>query len=276
MFVPGGSICKFKPYVSMSQNLLPFMLREAKRYGFSKTFFRLIILRFTQSFSFKNANGIIFLSEFANKIIKKQIGDSKKNFKIIPHGISERFRMKPFINREFTQSDREAILKILYVSIIDVYKHQWHLIKALSQLRGKGFHLELHLVGPCNPSCKKLILKYLDKYDPKREWVVVHGPISYENLHYLYQSVDIGVYSSTCENLPNTLIEPMAAGLPIACSKFSPMKEIVSKDSIFYDPENPDDIELALKKLIEDNMLRESLSKITKKTINLIPASKFI
>ena len=63
LFVPGGSFTtKFRPVVTMSQNLIPFQLTELYRYGLSLLTIRLIFLRYSQSFSFKNANGTIFLT----------------------------------------------------------------------------------------------------------------------------------------------------------------------------------------------------------------------
>ena len=36
MLVPGGNICFFNPYVSMSRNMLPFENKELLRFGISK------------------------------------------------------------------------------------------------------------------------------------------------------------------------------------------------------------------------------------------------
>ena len=66
LFVPGVAFTtKFRPVVTMSQNLLPFELTEIKRFGLSLTTFKLLLLRFSQSRSFKKSNGIIFLTQFA-------------------------------------------------------------------------------------------------------------------------------------------------------------------------------------------------------------------
>ena len=38
--------------------------------------------------------------------------------------------------------------RVLYVSIIDQYKHQWNLIDAIGSLRKMGLPIVLDLVGP--------------------------------------------------------------------------------------------------------------------------------
>ena len=48
----------------MNQNLLPFHFKEMNRYGWGYAKFKLLLLRFTQSFTFKKSTGIIFLSDY--------------------------------------------------------------------------------------------------------------------------------------------------------------------------------------------------------------------
>ena len=70
IFVPGGSfIGSFQPIVTMSQNLLPFEQSEFRRYGLSFMRLKLKVLKYIQSRSFKYANGIIFLTEYAKNLV---------------------------------------------------------------------------------------------------------------------------------------------------------------------------------------------------------------
>jgi glycosyltransferase involved in cell wall biosynthesis len=60
--------------------------------------------------------------------------------------------------------------------------------------------------------------------------------------------------------MPNVLLEGMAAGLPIACSKRGPMPEVLGDAGVFFDPERPGEIAGALRCLAEDAALRERLA----------------
>ena len=60
--------------------------------------------------------------------------------------------------------------------------------------------------------------------------------------------------------MPNTLVEAMAAGLPIACSDRGPMPEVLADGGVYFDPENPHSIAIAIRKLIEDSTLRENVA----------------
>ena len=119
----------FNPYVSMSRNMLPFENNELLRFGISKTTIRYLLLRLLQTFSFRRAKGIIFLSEYAKKIILKKIGRIDNQYQIIPHGIN-----KKFFNENSNRFDKKKV-ELVYVSTINMYKHQWNVIDAVNNLR---------------------------------------------------------------------------------------------------------------------------------------------
>src|SRR5262249_3464597 len=64
-------------------------------------------------------------------------------------------------------------------------------------------------------------------------------------------------FASSCENMPNILLEAMSAGLPIACSKLGPMPEVLGDAGEYFDPENPAEIAVAIEKLVRSPDLRE-------------------
>ena len=68
------------------------------------------------------------------------------------------------------------------------------------------------------------------------------------------------VFASSCENMPVTLLEAMAAGLPIACSDRGPMPEILGSVNPYFDPEKPETIADAIQRLIKDDSLRNQAS----------------
>ena len=146
LFAPGGSVyCNFKPLVVVSQNLLPFCMAEIKRYGFSLISIKWLLLRLSQSNTFKKADGVIFLTNYAKKTIESAIGKKIKACAIVPHGISERFRLKP-VEPE-SELSQKKVLNLIYVSTIDFYKHQWNVIDAIHLLRQKhGPFLKLILL----------------------------------------------------------------------------------------------------------------------------------
>ena len=61
--------------------------------------------------------------------------------------------------------------------------------------------------------------------------------------------------------MPNILLETMAFGLPIASSNCGPCKEIIGPEGVYFNPENPIEIEVSIKSLIENVNLRSKLAQ---------------
>ncbi|MFH1029314.1 MAG: glycosyltransferase family 1 protein, partial [Pseudomonadota bacterium] len=150
--------------------------------------------------------------------------------------------------------------RLLYVSIINYYKHQWNVVEAVAKLRSQGAPIVLDLVGPAYPPALKLLQKSLQKYDPAGEFVRYLGAEPYDSLPGLYHGADGFIFASTCETISIIIMEAMAAGMPIACSNVPPMPEVLVDAGVYFDPENPQNIASALEKLLTDYSLRERLS----------------
>ena len=108
------------------------------------------------------------------------------------------------------------ILRILYVSTVKKYKHQWTLIDAVGLLREEGIPIELHLVGGGDPQALHWMRESIQRNQSDQEFVFYHGSYPYEETLEWYRKVDMFVFPSTCENMPVILLEAMSSGLPIA------------------------------------------------------------
>lgn len=257
LFAPGGSYFgTFEPAVTMSRNMLPFDSLEMRRYGWSARRLRLILLRFGQTKSFKRATGIIFLTKYAQSAILELTGPLKGHVTQIPHGLNARFRLKPRQQLPISEYDMERPFKLLYVSTVDAYKHQWNVVEAVAQLRQSGLPVKLDLVGSAYPPSLRRLKKSMSVWDPNQIWVKYYGSLPHEELRNIYIGADLGVFASSCENMPNILLEKMAAGLPIACAKRGPTPEILGQSGIYFDPESPADISRSIRQLIDSPSLR--------------------
>jgi glycosyltransferase involved in cell wall biosynthesis len=93
------------------------------------------------------------------------------------------------------------------------------------------------------------------------------GPVSEAELPKKYAESDIFVFASTCENMPNILLEAMASGLPIASSRRGPMPEVLGDAGVYFEPEDPADIAAAVRKLVTDADLRRRCARGSLRTI---------
>lgn len=255
--VDAGSVCRFRPAVTMSRDMLSYEPGEIERYGWSKARLRLICLRYVQNSSLKFADAVIFLTEYAGRVIQQSTGPLQR-ICLIPHGVGQSFQDLKHVLPWPVNGERP--IRVLYVSNTDLYKHQWMVVRAVELLRLQKIDVSLTLVGGgIGPSQKKLT-EQMALSDPRGEFVTQKDFVHQANLPAYMAESDIFVFASSCENMPNTLVEAMAAGLPIACSRRGPMPEVLQDGGEYFDPEIPESIANALQRLIENPDLRCRLS----------------
>jgi|TARA_Y100000294_G_scaffold68314_1_gene64679 glycosyltransferase involved in cell wall biosynthesis len=262
LFIPGGSfLTNFHPVVVMNQNLLPFDWTEIKRYGFSLTSVKWLMLRFSQTYSFKHADGVIFLTKHAKNSVLGIIGQLHSETAVISHGLNKRFFNRPRKQKELSEYNNENSLKLIYVSSIAPYKHHNNVFKAIWLLRKKGVPVVLDLYGSPSISDSNYILdKQLKLYDPTHDFIRYNGLTNYDEIHTKYLQADIAIFASSCETFGQILIEGIAAGLPTACSNMSAMPEILGINGVYFDPLNPESIKNSILKLISSVDLREQVA----------------
>jgi glycosyltransferase involved in cell wall biosynthesis len=265
LFSPFGTYTgSCRPYITMSRNMLIFDKVERSRFGFSVIRIKLRLLYYIQKKSFQNANGIIFISKFASEKINKQLDLSRVTARIIHHGISNDFINEPRLQMGICEYNFEQPFRFLYVSTIWVYKHPWNVVEAIGNLRRKGYPIRLDIVGnnEQKKAGKKLQQK-LEDVDSGKHFIFWHKQVNLAEVSKHYHSANAFVFASTCENMPNILIEAMTSGLPIACSSFGPMPEFLKDGGLYMDPTSVADIEMKLEKILLDKVLRERMVAVS-------------
>lgn len=267
LFSPGGTVPFHAevPVVTMSQNLLPFEPAEAARFGrWSAMRFKMGLLRLVQSRSFRAADGVIFLTRYASDTVNRWLGEAKGMQILIPHGIEQRFSSLPKRHSSLSEFPPGKTYTFLYVSILMPYKHQIEVAHAVYTLRRSGYPVKIRFVGAGWGWYGQRFREVLRQLDPRGEFLLWAGEVPFTQLHAVYESADAFVFASSCENLPNILIEAMAAALPIACSDRGPMPEVLGDAGVYFNPEKPDSIAAALRALFEKTPLREQLAGAAK------------
>jgi len=263
LFIPGGSYFgSFRPFVTMSQNLIPFQWREVKRYGISWMFLRNLLLFWSQKQTFQNADGVIFLTNYAQNMVLKKVHLLPDRIRIISHGVDDKFRASPRKQKSLQNCSLDRPFRVLYVSSVDLYKHQWHVAEAVAKLNTAGYPLRLDFIGAAYPPALKRLRTKINQVDQQGEFIFYQGKMDHKDLLNYYAQADLFVYASSCETFGQIVIEAMAAGLPIACSNQGPMCEILGGAGLYFDPENSAEIAQVLKVLIDSPTIRADKAKI--------------
>jgi len=263
IFSPGGILPIFCsiPTVTMSQNMLPFEYDRSILFGrWSWMHIKMRLLRHSQSIAFRRADGVIYLTKYARDVVAKSLGKNKGLSALIPHGIESRFHIAPR-SRQNCQNNIDQTLQILYVSIQLPYKHHIEVLQAIADLRQRGCDMALYMVGESVGTYGKTVKRVRLSLDPEQSFLYDLGHVDFDQLHELYQNADMFLFASSCENLPNILIEAMAAGLPIACSNRGPMPEVLGDAGVYFDPESTESITQVVNMLAKDPDLRDALAR---------------
>ncbi len=139
-------------------------------------------------------------------------------------------------------------------------KGQEVLIRACRILKNEGRHFVCKIVGegPLRP----YLVGEIAANDLTEE-VLLCGKVFQEEILRHYQEADVFVLSSVQENLPNVLLESLAAGAPVVATRLAGTPELI-KDGVtgmLVAPGDATALASAIKRVMDDPALARALSK---------------
>jgi glycosyltransferase involved in cell wall biosynthesis len=256
-----STVSRFKPMVVLSQDMLSYEPGVMQAFGLTSARVRLELILFLQNFAMRHASGVIFLSKYAAQVIQKSCG-KLSNDVIINHGVDDAFKKITLANKWPENSERPV--KCLYISNTDIYKHQWIVVEAIHLLRKRGLKICVEFIGGGSGKAQQRLDKAIKSFDAQKTFVISTGFVAHNDLPLRLAQADLFIFASSCENMPVTLIEAMASGLPIACSDRGPMREFLKDGGVYFNPENPESIAQAVDELVTDEKIRLQAAKKAK------------
>jgi glycosyltransferase involved in cell wall biosynthesis len=256
-----STLCRFKPMVVLSQDMLSYEPGVMRYFGYGFSRLRLLAILVVQNLAFRRAAGVIFLTRYAGKVIQQSCG-LLPAIAYIPHGVDAVFKHSQAVSSWPVSGERS--IRCIYVSNAEMYKHQWVVVEAISLLRKRGYNLMLSLVGGGNGPAQQLLQDTITVTDPKSVFVKQLEFLPHAELPALLAEADLFVFASSCENMPVTLVEAMAVGLPIACSNRGPMPEVLADGGVYFNPENSEFIAVAIEQIIQSPALRLAIAQRAK------------
>lgn len=189
------------------------------------------------SWIFKWAQQTVSNSEWSANLLRKDFGISGDKIQIIYHGVDY---------LEFPEGKRRKVkdtsISLLYVGFLMEYKGVQYIIEALSELRKRGRHVSLTIVGKGDyeDELKKLSKKL--RVQGSISWV---GPLSRQKLHRKFMEGDIFLLLSRSESFGIVVAEALAAGTPCIVTKTTALTEFLTEPGCFGIDYPPDPQELA-------------------------------
>jgi glycosyltransferase involved in cell wall biosynthesis len=260
LFCPGGIVGTRVPRgcktVTMFRNMIPFSPQQRRRYGLGTMRVRNWLLERAMTRSMATADCVIFISEFARRMVEKRVTRLPGKTIVIPHGVNPVFRN----NHEPRPDWLPAGHYLLYVSILDVYKAQLEVVRAFALLKAQRPTAEkLILAGPDRSRYARTVQDEIDRLGLRND-VLLTGPVAHDALPSLYHHALINIFASECENCPNIMLEALASGRPLLASCREPMPEFGGDAAVYFDPSSPQELAEKLQTIIDDPVRMAELS----------------
>lgn len=196
---------------------------------------------FFQKRSLKNTDFVICDSQTSKQDITDKLSYPKEKIKVIYLAASENFRT---INNQYTLKNTSKKFNlprnfVLYVGDVNWNKNLEGLIKAIKIVRIPLVMVGGALTNPNLPQTKN-INKLIKKLHLEKQ-VFKTGFVEDEDLAAIYNLATLTILPSYYEGFGLPVLESMACGTPVVCSKAGSLSEIAGP-AIICDPDNPADI----------------------------------
>jgi glycosyltransferase involved in cell wall biosynthesis len=225
----------------------------------SKTFAEKMRIKFC----LKHVNKIIAPSMYVKKDLRR-LGINQDKIIVVHNGINHSL----FYQREIITAETEMIKPFairrpyfLYASTLSSpLKRHIELIKGFEIFKKKT-NLPHRLVlsgaeGACAESVRKTAM-----ISPYASDIFITGYFPHESFPALYAGSEGCLFPSEIEGVGLPVLEAMATGVPVACSKAGALQEIAGEKAILFDSSNIEEIAASIEKIAVDNKLRKKMIK---------------
>lgn len=223
-----------------------------------KLYARLLL---TAAVSFSDS--IVTISDFTASEIRKFLRPGGKTIHKITLGVdSGRFNMLPLAPETIKEVRAKYKLPakfLLFVGNVKPHKNLIRLVEALALLSGE-VTLPLVIVGKkegflngdenLHKTIKRLQLE---------DRIHFTGFVDDAHLPVLYRLAEIFVFPSLYEGFGLPPVEAMASGCATVVSGAASLPEVCQNASLYVEATNPDQIATAIKRILQDEMLRNDL-----------------
>ncbi len=202
---------------------------------------------------------ILAVSEATKRDLIRLLGVPEHKITVQLEGVDARFRP---LAAEAVMTIRSKLdlpeRYLLFVGTFEPRKNIGGLIEAYRILRDRVRNVpDLVLVGRrgwlYEASLSKIEALGLSEY------VMLAENVSSDDLPAVYNGADALIMPSFYEGFGLPALEAMACGTPVIASNRASLPEVIGQAGLLIDPESPDEIAEAIRKLLEDDSLRERL-----------------
>jgi glycosyltransferase involved in cell wall biosynthesis len=199
----------------------------------------------------RKAAHIVADSEFAKRQIVDRLRVPPEKVTVIYLGVSSHFRACD--HEEAFQAASSALRLrrpyLLYIGALKPHKNIPTLIRAFALLCGRmKLEQQLLIVGD-DPKWKEGLVRLCSQFGIA-ERVSFVPRVGYELLPKVYAGADLLVMPSFIEGFGLPVLEAMACGTPVVCSRAASLPEVAGDAAEFFEPSGVDDLAEAIERVL--------------------------
>jgi len=202
----------------------------------------------------RHSTAVVAISEATRRDLLRYYPLPASRITVIPHGVDERLFE---VAAERAGCRPEPML--VCVSTLHPHKNLLRLIEVFARLKRRRPEFRLVIAGVRGFQTAAIEDRIAGLGLGRA--VEITGWIPREALYELYRRAHSCVYPSLFEGFGLPVLEAMAAGVPTACSAIDPLLEIALGWALTFDPQDEQQMEGALVRLLEDEALRRRLAE---------------
>jgi len=214
----------------------------------------------------KKASHIITVSEYSKQDIVKQYGIDEQKITVAHNGGSEKFKPLPILKQlEVKKQYSSGVDYFVYVGALHARKNTERLFQAFNEFKKStksdpiAIGLKLIIIG------EKLFKSEKDTSDFEslqyKKDIIFTGHLPIDNVVEIVASAKALLLVSYFEGFGIPLVEAMRCGTPIITSNITSLPEVAEDCGLLVDPFNVNDIAQAMKTLMDDKKLQNTLSQ---------------
>jgi glycosyltransferase involved in cell wall biosynthesis len=214
----------------------------------------------------RRAEHIFAVSESTKSDLVSLYGIADAKVSAILSGVSGKFMMMNRNNPELLLVKEKYHLPyryILYLGTIEPRKNIIALIRAYEQLQQSGDEelrkYTLVIAGARGWKCDAIYDAI--QHSPVKNQIILTDFVADEDKSALYNLASLFVYPSFFEGFGLPPVEAMRCGVPVIVSHTSSFPEVVGDAGILIDPLRPEEIFLAIREVLTNKCLQETLCK---------------
>ena len=213
------------------------------------------------SFAIKRADRIIAISESTKRDIEKHFKVNANNVSVIPRSYNSDV-YRPVGKDNIQNIKKKYNIRdnyLLYVGTLEPRKNLVRLIQAYYKVKNEGQDCNLVITG-AKGWLYESILSLTEELGLNKD-IIFTGWVPETELPILMSGAVVLVYPSLYEGFGLPILQAMACGTPVITSNISSMPEVVGDAGILINPYNSDEIADAIRQVLVNSGLRQSLAE---------------